>query len=125
MPKILLVDDDHMVQMVVTRFLQKKGYEVLIASNGEEGIKMAFVHEPDLILMDLRLPILDGWQATRLLKEAPTTNHIPVMALTTQTLFADRQKCLAIGFDDFAAKPIQFEQLIRQIQTLLKTPILL
>jgi CheY-like chemotaxis protein len=120
MPRILLVEDNEMNRDMLSRRLQRKGYEVLIAVDGEAGVKMAASEQPDLVLMDMSLPVLDGWEATRRLKGAPGTASIPVIALTAHVMTGDRDKALAAGCDDFDSKPIEFERLLGKMQALLK-----
>jgi len=104
----------------MVRRLRKIEYEVLAVSNGLEGVKLAHAELPDLILMDMRLPLMDGWEATRQLKASSETRHIPVIALTAQTLEEDRQRCFDVGCDDYASKPLQFANLVAKIEELLK-----
>jgi len=120
MPRILLVEDNEMNRDMLSRRLQRKGYEVLIAVDGEAGVRMAASERPDLVLMDMSLPVLDGWEATRRLKSAPDTASIPVIALTAHVMTGDRDKALAAGCDDFDSKPIEFERLLGKMQALLK-----
>jgi CheY-like chemotaxis protein len=121
MPRILLVEDNEMNRDMLSRRLQRKGYEVLIAVDGEAGVNMAASDKPDLILMDMSLPVIDGWEATRRLKGAPETAAIPVIALTAHVMAGDRDKAFAAGCDDYDAKPFDFEQLLGKMQALLKT----
>jgi len=119
MPRILLVEDNEMNRDMLSRRLQRKGYEVLIAVDGEAGVKMAASDKPDLILMDMSLPVIDGWEATRRLKSAPETASIPIIALTAHVMDGDRDRALAAGCDDYDAKPIDFERLLGKMQALL------
>lgn len=119
MPKILLVEDNEMNRDMLSRRLTRRGLEVLIAADGAEGIAMATAEQPDLILMDMSLPVLDGWEATRLLKAAADTQSIPVIALTAHAMTGDQQKCLAAGCDDYDTKPVEFVRLMGKIQALL------
>ncbi len=119
MPKILLVEDNEMNRDMLSRRLTRRGIEVLIAADGAEGIAMATAEQPDLILMDMSLPVLDGWEATRLLKAAADTQSIPVIALTAHAMTGDQQKCLAAGCDDYDTKPVEFVRLMGKIQALL------
>ena len=119
MPKILLVEDNEMNRDMLSRRLTRRGLEVLIAADGAEGIAMATAEQPDLILMDMSLPVLDGWEATRLLKAAANTQSIPVIALTAHAMTGDQQKCLAVGCDDYDTKPVEFVRLMGKIQALL------
>ncbi len=119
MAKILLVEDNEMNRDMLSRRLARKGYEVVIAIDGQQGIDMARSETPDLILMDMSLPVLDGWAATRELKAAPDTKAIPVIALTAHAMVGDREKAVEAGCDDFDIKPIEFPRLLEKIETLL------
>ncbi len=119
MPKILLVEDNEMNRDMLSRRLARKGYEVTIAVDGQQGIDMARSEAPDLILMDMSLPVLDGWEATRQLKAAAETKAIPVIALTAHAMVGDREKAVAAGCDDFDTKPIDLPRLLEKIQALL------
>jgi CheY-like chemotaxis protein len=114
------VEDNELNRDMLSRRLQRKGYEVLIAVDGEAGVKMAASDKPGLILMDMSLPVIDGWEATRRLKSAPETASIPIIALTAHVMDGDRDRALAAGCDDYDAKPIDFERLLGKMQTLLK-----
>lgn len=120
MTKILLVEDDEMNWDMLTRRLQRRGYEVSIAVDGEQGVTAAQTQSPDLILMDMSLPVLDGWEATRRLKAAPETKAIPVIALTAHAMSGDRDKAIAAGCDDFETKPVEFDNLLAKMEALLK-----
>ena len=120
MPKILLVEDNEENRDVLSRRLQQQGYTILIAVDGKEGIEMAQSALPDLILMDLNLPDVDGWEATRRLKAAPETQVIPVIALTAHAVTGDRERALEAGCDNYHAKPMDFPHLLAQIEALLK-----
>ena len=111
MPTILLVEDNEMNRDMLMRRLQRKGYTVLIAVDGEEAIRMTQQHQPALVLMDMSLPVLDGWEATRRLKADPTTRAIPVIALTAHALPAERERALDAGCVAFETKPIDFPKL--------------
>ena len=119
MAKILLVEDNEMNRDMLSRRLQKKGYEVVMAVDGEQGVAMAETQAPALVLMDMSLPGLDGWEATRRLKAAAGTRAIPVIALTAHAMAGDREKALAAGCDDFDTKPIKLERLLAKIEALL------
>ena len=119
MPKILLVEDNEMNRDMLSRRLQKRGYDVVIAVDGEEGVAKAQVERPAMILMDMSLPGIDGWEATRRLKAAPETGAIPVIALTAHAMTSDREKALAAGCDDFDTKPIDLTRLLAKIEALL------
>ena len=120
MPKILLVEDNEMNRDMLSRRLQRKGYEVLIAVDGDAGVKMAASERPDLILMDMSLPTVDGWEATRRIKGLPEMASIPVIALTAHAMAGDRDKAIEAGCNDYDSKPIDFERLQGKIQALLK-----
>jgi CheY-like chemotaxis protein len=119
MPKILLVEDNEMNRDMLSRRLQKKGYDVVIAFDGGAGVEMAHGESPDLILMDMSLPVKDGWTATQELKQADDTRHIPVIALTAHAMTSDREKALAAGCDDYDTKPIELPRLLEKIEALL------
>lgn len=121
MARILLVEDNEMNRDVLSRRLQRRGYEVLIAIDGEQGVHMAQSERPDLILMDMSLPVIDGWEATRRIKGVPETSSIPVIALTAHAMAGDREKCLEAGCDDYDTKPVDLARLIEKIQALLPT----
>ena len=120
MSKILLVEDNEMNRDMLSRRLQRKGHDVLIALDGVQGVELAQSQNPDLILMDMSLPIMDGWQATQQLKAAPETSGIPIIALTAHAMAGDREKCLEVGCDDYDTKPIEFSRLLGKIQALLE-----
>ena len=117
--KILLVEDNELNRDMLSRRLKKKGYTVLCAMDGQSGIDAAKSDAPDLILMDLSLPILDGWKATQLLKSDDKTSNIPIIALTAHAMDGDREKALATGCDDYDTKPIDFERLLSKINSLI------
>lgn len=119
MARILLVEDNEMNRDMLSRRLSRKGHDILLAIDGEQGVQMALSEQPDLILMDMNLPILDGWAATRRLKALPETRTIPVIALTAHAMAGDREKCLAAGCDDYDTKPVEFARLVSKIQVLL------
>ena len=119
MAKILVVEDNEMNRDMLTRRLQRRGYEVLIAVDGAQGLAMAQSESPALILMDISLPVLDGWEATRRLKMAPETKSIPVIALTAHAMSGDRERCIEAGCDDFDTKPVEIARLVGKIETLL------
>jgi CheY-like chemotaxis protein len=116
MPKVLLVEDNEMNRDMLSRRLTRNGYDVVIAVNGQEGVDMAASEKPDLILMDMSLPVLDGWEATRKLKADPATAAIPVIALTAHAMETDREKALAAGCDDFDTKPIELPRLLEKMK---------
>ena len=119
MPKILLVEDNEMNRDMLSRRLQKKGYTVVTAQDGEKGYSLARSEAPDLILMDISLPAMDGWEVTRLLKANASTRHIPIIALTAHAMVSDREKALSIGCDDYDTKPVDFARLSEKIESLL------
>ena len=119
MPKILLVEDNEMNRDMLSRRLQRRGYEVVIAVDGQDGVTKAQAEAPALILMDMSLPVLDGWEASRQLKAAPATGRIPIIALTAHAMSGDREKALAVGCDDFDTKPIELDRLLAKIEALL------
>ena len=119
MPRILLVEDNEMNRDMLSRRLQRKGYSVLIAVDGEQGLATAYSEMPDLILMDISLPFIDGYEVTRRLKANPRTRHIPVIALTAHALLTDRDKALKAGCNDYDTKPVDFSRLTEKIETLL------
>jgi len=119
MPKILLVEDNEMNRDMLSRRLMRKGYEVIMALDGEQGVEAASAQIPDLILMDMSLPVIDGWEATRRIKAAPATRTIPVIALTAHAMSDDREKALAAGCDDYDTKPVDLPRLLDKISGLL------
>jgi two-component system, cell cycle response regulator DivK len=119
MPKILLVEDNEMNRDMLSRRLQRRGYEVLIAVDGQAGVDMAQAECPDIILMDMSLPVLDGWEATRCLKAGAETKSIPVIALTAHAMSSDREKALEAGCDEYDTKPIELTRLLGKIEALL------
>jgi two-component system, cell cycle response regulator DivK len=119
MPKVLIVEDNELNRDMLSRRLQRRGYEVVMAVDGAAGIEAARTEGPDLILMDMSLPIIDGWEATRRLKGSQVTNAIPIIALTAHAMAGDRQKALEAGCDDFDTKPIEMMRLLDKIEHLL------
>jgi CheY-like chemotaxis protein len=119
MPKILLVEDNEMNRDMLSRRLQRKGYEVVLALDGQTGVEMTQNQGPDLVLMDMSLPVLDGWEATRRLKSDASTRHIPVIALTAHAMSSDREKALEAGCDDYDTKPVELPRLLAKIEALL------
>lgn len=119
MSKILLVEDNEMNRDMLSRRLQRKGYEVVIAVDGQAGVEMATSESPDLILMDLSLPIMDGWEATKHIKADSATQGIPVIALTAHAMQGDEDKALEAGCDDYDTKPVNFKRLLEKIQKFL------
>ena len=120
MPKILLVEDNEMNRDMLSRRLQRKGYEVVLALDGQSGVEMSQTQAPDLILMDMSLPVLDGWEATRRLKTNASTRHIPIIALTAHAMSSDREKALEAGCDDYDTKPVELPRLLAKIEALLR-----
>ena len=119
MPKILLVEDNEMNRDMLSRRLVRNGFEVVVAVDGGQAVTMAAAEKPDLILMDMSLPVMDGLEATRQVKAAPETRSIPIIALTANALVEDREKALAAGCDDFDTKPVEFERLLATLRRLL------
>lgn len=119
MPKILLVEDNEMNRDMLSRRLERKGYQVVLALDGQSGVEMVLKELPDLVLMDMSLPILDGWEATRRLKADPISKRIPVIALTAHAMSGDREKALEAGCDDYDTKPIELPRLLGKIEALL------
>jgi CheY-like chemotaxis protein len=119
MPKILLVEDNEMNRDMLSRRLLRKGYEIVMATDGAQAVAMAQSEAPALILMDISLPVFDGWEATRRLKAAPETKMIPVIALTAHAMAGDREKSLEAGCDDYDTKPIELERLLGKMEALL------
>ena len=122
MATILLVEDNEMSRDMLSRRLERKGYSVLIALDGAEGVRKARSEAPDLILMDMRLPVMDGWEATRQLKADEKTRAIPVIALTAHAMASDEQKAHEAGCEDFDTKPVELPRLLGKIEALLKKP---
>lgn len=116
MTKILLVEDNEMNRDMLSRRLERKGYEVLLAVDGQNGIDMAREHAPDVVLMDMSLPVVDGWEATRQLKAGDDTRHLPVIALTAHAMSSDRSKALEAGCDDYDTKPVEMTRLVAKIE---------
>jgi CheY-like chemotaxis protein len=122
MPKILIVEDNEMNRDMLSRRLVRNGFEVVMAVDGGEGVAMAASEKPDLILMDMSLPVLDGWEATRRVKADAATSAIPVIALTAHALVEDRERATAAGCDDFDTKPVELPRLLEKIRRLLEQP---
>jgi CheY-like chemotaxis protein len=119
MSRILLVEDNEMNRDMLSRRLERKGYEVVLAVDGRSGVEMAETQSPDLVLMDMSLPVLDGWEATRRLKACAATGHIPVIALTAHAMSRDRDKAFEAGCDDYDTKPVDLPRLLDKIEALL------
>jgi two-component system cell cycle response regulator DivK len=120
MPRILLVEDNDMNRDMLSRRLVRNGYEVFLATDGQQGIDMALSERPDLILMDMSLPVVDGWEATRRIKANDVTRRIPVIALTAHAMAGDREKAMEVGCDDYDTKPVEISRLVGKIAALLK-----
>lgn len=119
MPTIMIVEDNEFSRDALSRRLQRRGYDVSLAANGQEAVDIARAGKPDLILMDLGLPVMDGWEATRQLKGDPATRHIPIIVLSAHAMTNDREMALAAGSDEFDSKPVRFDRLLNKIETLL------
>jgi two-component system, cell cycle response regulator DivK len=119
MPKILLVEDNEMNRDMLSRRLERRGYEVVIAVDGQQGVDLAQSTRPDLILMDMSLPVIDGWEATRQLKAKDSVKATPIIALTAHAMSGDREKALEAGCDDYDTKPIELPRLLGKIEALL------
>jgi CheY-like chemotaxis protein len=119
MAKILLVEDNEMNRDMLSRRLARKGHEVVVGEDGQKGVDMAGSESPDIILMDMSLPVIDGWEATRRIKAAPQTAAIPVIALTAHAMASDREKALEAGCDDYDTKPVELDRLLGKIDALL------
>lgn len=120
MAKILLVEDNEMNRDMLSRRLERKGFEVVMAPDGQQGVALATSEAPDLILMDMSLPVVDGWEATRRVKADDATRGIPVIALTAHAMIGDREKALDAGCDDYDTKPVDFPRLLGKIELLLQ-----
>jgi CheY-like chemotaxis protein len=116
MPKILIVEDNEMNRDMLSRRLERRGFAIVMAMDGQQGVEMTRSERPDLILMDMSLPVMDGWTATRLLKNDPSTASIPVIGLTAHAMAGDREKCLEAGCDDYDTKPVEFSRLMEKIE---------
>jgi CheY-like chemotaxis protein len=122
MAKLLLVEDNELNRDMLTRRLRRSGYTMLVAADGQEGLDAARRESPDLILMDMSLPVIDGWELARRLKADPATQRIPVLALTAHAMDGDRAKALAAGCDDYDTKPVEIKRLLHKISALLDEP---
>ena len=119
MPRILLVEDNEMNRDMLSRRLKRKGYDILIAVDGKEGVDMAQSDSPDLVLLDMSLPVMDGWEAARVMKADEKTRGIPIIALTAHAMSGDREKAIEAGCDEYDTKPVELPRLLEKIQTLL------
>jgi two-component system, cell cycle response regulator DivK len=119
MTRILLVEDNEMNRDMLSRRLLRRGFEVLLAENGQSGVELTVSERPDLILMDMSLPIMDGWEATRRIKADPATCGIPIIALSAHAMASDREMALAAGCDDYDSKPVDLPRLVQKIEQLL------
>jgi CheY-like chemotaxis protein len=119
MTRILLVEDNEMNRDMLSRRLLRRGFEVLLAENGQSGVELTVSERPDLILMDMSLPIMDGWEATRRIKADPATCSIPIIALSAHAMASDREMALAAGCDDYDSKPVDLPRLVQKIEHLL------
>jgi CheY-like chemotaxis protein len=117
--RILLVEDNEMNRDMLSRRLIKRGYEIAIAIDGKQGVEMAGSASPDIILLDMSLPVIDGWEAARMLKGSEKTKAIPIIALTAHAMAGDKEKALAAGCDEYDTKPVDFKSLLEKIETLL------
>lgn len=117
--KLLLVEDNEMNRDMLSRRLLRRGYEIVMAVDGGQGVEMAGSELPDLILMDMSLPVIDGWEATRRIKAAESTRHIPIIGLTAHAMAGDREKAIEAGCDDYDTKPVELDRLIAKIEALL------
>jgi len=120
MTNILSVEDNELNRDMLSRRLQRRGFEVVNAVNGQEGVEMAHSEAPELILMDISLPIMDGWDAARKIKKSPKTRSTPIIALTAHAMVGDREKSLEAGCDDYDTKPIDFQRLLQKMKTLME-----
>ena len=121
MARILLVEDNEMNRDMLSRRLVKRGHEVVIAVDGQQGVDMAVSEKPEIILLDMSLPVMDGWEAARILKADDATSGIPIIALTAHAMAGDREKCLEAGADDYDTKPVDFKRLLAKINALLES----
>lgn len=123
MLRILLVEDNEMNRDMLSRRLIRRGFEVIEAADGRSGVEAGIEHQPNLILMDVSLPVMDGWEAVTLLKKMESTRHIPIIILTAHATTGDRDKSRQAGADDYETKPVDFPQLLRKIEALLQSPL--
>jgi CheY-like chemotaxis protein len=120
--KLLIIEDNETNRDLLSRRLQRRGYQIMLAIDGQQGVEMARSETPDLILMDMALPVVDGWEATRRLKSIPQTRSIPIIALSAHAMAGDREKALQAGCDDYDTKPVELDRLLGKIEALLNQP---
>jgi CheY-like chemotaxis protein len=120
MPKIVLIEDNAENREALSRRLQRRGYEVLVAPDGQQGVELVKAEKPDLVLMDMNMPVLDGWQATRMIRADDDMKSVPVIGLTAHALAGDREKALEAGCSDYHTKPVEFARLLEQIEVLIR-----
>ena len=118
MPKVLIVEDNEMNRDMLSRRLERRGFAVVIAIDGAQGVAMSKTELPDIVLMDMSLPVMNGWEATRAIKADPTTQHMPVIALTAHSMAGDREKAMAAGCDDYDTKPVELPRLLEKMAAL-------
>ena len=118
MPKVLIVEDNEMNRDMLARRLQRRGFEVVFAVDGAEGVAMSKTERPDIILMDMSLPVMNGWEATRAIKADASTQHMPVIALTAHSMAGDREKAMEAGCDDYDTKPVELPRLLEKMTAL-------
>ena len=118
MPKVLIVEDNEMNRDMLSRRLERRGFTVVIAIDGAQGVAMSKTELPDIVLMDMSLPVMNGWEATRAIKADPTTQHMPVIALTAHSMAGDREKAMAAGCDDYDTKPVELPRLLEKMAAL-------
>ena len=120
MPRVLIIEDNEENRDALSRRLQRRGYDVVMACDGQRGVEMAKSESPDLVLMDMNMPVLDGWRASRIIRSDPATAALPIIGLTAHALTGDRKKAIEAGCSDYHTKPVDFSQLMTQIETLLR-----
>jgi two-component system cell cycle response regulator DivK len=120
MPRILIIEDNEENRDALARRLQRRGYDVVMAGDGQQGVEMAKSEKPDLILMDMNMPVLDGWRASQLVRADPETRELPIIGLTAHALAGDREKALQAGCSDYHTKPVDFPRLLAQIEALIR-----
>jgi CheY-like chemotaxis protein len=120
MPRILIIEDNEENREALARRLQRRGYDIVVAGDGQRGVEMAKSEKPDLVLMDMNMPILDGWRASQMIRTDPYTEQLPIIGLTAHALEGDREKALQAGCSDYHTKPVEFAQLMTQIETLIR-----